>query len=238
MDTAPAKEFLTNWTNQHLPADRNYIGLFPVINSRYLLEHGSGVEAAHADLFRDSPIAIVAPHQTSAGAIKLAVDLTYRLGAKPLFTDPLEIDGLISAIHTLPQLMAVALVNATIDESGWNDGQKIAGRHYAQATEPISQISDPKSLKSSAMLNRKSVSRMIDSAISELQAMRQDLVNEDEASLEKRLQNAIRGREMWFMQRQGGNWRDASAPAPEIPTSMESIGQLFGLNKLLKGKKK
>ena len=72
-------------------------------------------------------IGIVSPPQTDSGAIKLAADLTRLVGADPLFADPVEVDGLMSATHLLPQLLAAALLNATIDQPGWREAQKLAG---------------------------------------------------------------------------------------------------------------
>ena len=72
METGLAKEAASAWARDLLPAGRFYIGLTPVINPAYLLETETGVEAAHADLFKDGVIGITAPATTDSGAIKLA----------------------------------------------------------------------------------------------------------------------------------------------------------------------
>ncbi len=113
-----------------------------------------GLEAARADLFQGGLMAIVTPATTNSAAIKLAADLTRLLGAMPLFADPLEVDGLMAATHLLPQLMAAALLNATVDQPGWREGRKFAGRAYAEATAPAVLPWDSHSLAAAALLNR------------------------------------------------------------------------------------
>ena len=61
MDTAPVKGDVLQWAKELLPPKRYYIGLTPVLNPAYLDTPGSGVEAAHADLFKNGLMAIVSP---------------------------------------------------------------------------------------------------------------------------------------------------------------------------------
>ena len=48
--------------------------------------------------------------------------------------------------------LAAALLNATIDQPGWREGRKVAGRSYAAATAPISSLSDINGLTVAALL--------------------------------------------------------------------------------------
>ena len=152
MDTGPVKETAAAWAGELLPNDRYYVGLTPVFNPAYLHDTDSGLDAARADLFHGGLMAIVAPTRSNSEAIKLAADLTRLLGATPLFADPLEMDGLMAATHLLPQLLAAALLNATVDQPGWHEGRKVAGRAYAEGTAPIAFLNDPQSLRTSVLL--------------------------------------------------------------------------------------
>jgi prephenate dehydrogenase len=237
MDTAPIKETVAAWAGELLPAGRFYVGLTPVINPAYLHETDTGLEAAHADLLRGGLIAIVAPPRTSSEAIKLAADLTRLLGATPLFADPMEIDSLMAATHLLPQLMAAALLNITVDQPGWPEGRKLAGRAYAEATAPLVHLSEPQTLSASAMLNRENVMRVMDSAIAALQAIRSDIDSQDQQALEERLSRARQGREKWFKQRQAGDWLNGDAsPALDTVASSGVFGRLLGLGRKPKAK--
>jgi prephenate dehydrogenase len=230
MDTGPAKEVVADWVSELLPAGRYYIGLTPVLNPAYLFDLSSGIDAARPDLFRGGLMAIAAPPRTTSEVIKLASDLTRLLGATPLFVDPLEIDGLIAATHLLPQLLSAALVNATIDQPGWREGWKIAGRSYAEVTAPIAHLGAPESLRAAAIFNRSNALRMIDSVIASLQALRASIEAHDETSLEERLKRAYTGRSTWWKQRQASEWGtspDNGLQNPEL-SSQSIFGRLIG----------
>ncbi len=238
MDTAPAKEMASAWAAELFPAGRYYIGLTPVLNPSYLHATESGIEAAHEDLFQGGLMAIVAPHQSESAAIKLAADLTHLVGAKPLFADPAEIDGLMSATHLLPQLLAAALLNLTIDQPGWREGKKVAGRAYAEASAPIAHLAnDPESLGASSILNRENLLRLLDGVIASLVDMRGDIDAKDEKSLNERLKRAREGREIWWAERQTGNWGDGAAEVG-IPETPGVFGRMFGIGKNPKTKSK
>jgi len=227
MDTGPAKEVVSAWAGELLSKGRHYIGLMPVINAAYLHEVDAGIDAARADLFKGGLIAIVAPPSADSGAIKMAADLTRLLGASPLFADPLEIDGLMAATYLLPQLVAAGLLNATIDQPGWREARKMAGRAYAESTAAISQFVDIHSLTSAALLNRENALRMLDSAIAALSAIRADIDNQDDQSLDQRLTRAREGRDTWWKGRTSREWVNDGAANLDIPQQSSMFTRLF-----------
>jgi prephenate dehydrogenase len=232
IDTGPAKEVVAEWAKELLPDRRYYVGLTPVINPVYLHAVETGIEAAHADLFRKGMIAVVTPPGTPSEAIRLATDFIRLLGSEHLFVDPVEIDSLMAATHILPQLMAAALLNITVDQPGWTEGRRIAGRPYAELTSPIAQFGDISALANAAIVNRANVLRVIDSLSAALRVMRDDIQEGNEEALNERLERARDGRVVWLHQRQVANWTaEATAPGVELPTSSEWMGRLFGLNK-------
>jgi len=231
MDTGPVKEIVAAWAAEILPPERYYVGLTPVINPAYLHEVDTGVEAAHPDLFRNGLMSIIAPRETPSEAIKLAADLTRLLGATPLFADPLEMDGLMAATQTLPQLMAAALLTVTIDQPGWREGRKIAGRSYAETTISITHPTEAATLRAAALFNRENVLRVLDGLIASLQSIRNDIHTQDAKALDERLARARRGREEWLKQRTAANWLEEDLPPAETPTSSEWFGRLLGIRK-------
>lgn len=235
LDTAPVKEVVTAWAKELLPSGRYYVGLTPVLNPSYLLLPDSGIAAARADLFRGGVMGIVAPPRTPSEAIKLAADLTRIVGATGMFFDPVEIDSMMAATHILPQLVSAAMLNSTVDQPGWHEARKIAGRAYASVTSPSLQFIGPKSLSSSAMLNRENVLRVMDGMIATLQALRGDIEHQDPLSLQTRLERARDGRQLWWSQRQSANWEEEAAAAPQISTGSEMFGRLLGIRRRKRG---
>jgi len=229
MDTAPVKEIVAAWAATLLPAQRYYIGLTPVLGPAYLHTIDSGLDGARADLFKGGLIAISAPPSTVSDAIKMAADLTRLLGAAPLFADPLEMDGLMAATHLLPQLLAAGLLNATLDQPGWREGRKVAGRAYAEATSPVVQLGSAQGLAADVMLNRENTRRMLDSALAALLAIRKDIDDQDQEALAGRLERARQGRAEWWGQRQAADWASAEVPPAEMPTRAGVFGSLIGM---------
>jgi prephenate dehydrogenase len=231
MDTSPAKQAVMNWTTELLPAERYYIGLMPAVNAAYLHVVESGVEAAHADLFQNSLVGVVAPPRAQSEAIKLAADLVKLVGATPLFADLMEIDGLMAKTHILPQLMAVALLDTTFGQPGWAEARKLAGKSYAEGTAAALIPTNAKSLQAAALLNQANVVRLLDELIGSLQAMRNEIAQEDATALEKRLVYTRRGREEWWHQRLTSSWPEDEPPPAEIPSASEVFGRLIGMRK-------
>jgi len=232
MDTSPLKEVVAGWASELLPEGRHYIGLTPVINPAYLLLTTTGLDAAKADLFQNGMMAIVAPPRSISEAIKLAVDLTHLLGATPMFFDAVEIDSLMAATHLLPQVMSAALINATIDRPGWLEGRKIAGRAYAEVTDPLRRMDTSKALASALTLNRENTLRLIDWLMDALATMRNEIDQQERAALETRLEKATAGVELWWTQRTEANWAAEEIDLREpLPTSSDMLGRWVGLRR-------
>jgi prephenate dehydrogenase len=236
MDTSPVKAAVVDWATELLPQGRYYVGLTPILNPIYLHEATAGVEAARPDLFRHGMMAIVAPQRTPSEAIKLATDLTRLLGASPYFADPLEIDGLMAATHLLPQLLAVALLDATIPQPGWHEARKVAGGAYAEGSHALLHATPPQSLRTAVLLNPENVLHRLDNAIFALQAMRHEIATNDSKALDERFGRARYSRDEWWKQRQAADWISESRPQAELPTSSEVFGQLLGIGQRKKGR--
>lgn len=236
MDTAPVKETVAAWAKELLPEGRYYVGLTPVLNPAYLQTHDFGTEAAHADLFHSGMLIIVTPPGIPSEAIRLATDLTRLLGAQHLFADPVEVDSLMAATHLLPLFMAAALLNATVDQPGWQEGRRFAGRAYAEVTGPIGLLGEPGAISSAALLTRQNILRVIDSLIAELHTFRTDIQDHNEKALIERLERARLNRFKWWEQRQAANWRSGTEAPGDMPTASETFGRMFGLGRKPKPK--
>jgi len=237
MDTAPLKKVVDTWVGNLFPEGRHYVGLLPAINPAYLHSMGRGIEAAHADLFQKGLMVIMASSHANSDAVKLATDLTQLLGSTPLFADSEEVDGLMSAANLLPQLMAVALINATMDKPGWREGRKLAGKEYAGASILLSNLNDIGSLKSATLLNRENSLRVLDNAIYALSNIRTDIERENEEALEELLRHAQSARENWWKDRQAGEWLGDGLPPVDTTEIPSMFTRMFGVGKRPKTKK-
>jgi len=228
MDTAPVKSEVMQWVAEILPPNCHHIGLAPVINPAYLETTDTGVDAAHPDLFKNGMMAIVSSQGVPSDAIKLATDFSHMLGAEHLFMDPIEVDSMMAATHILPQLMAAALLNTTIDQPGWYERRKLAGRPYAAATSSMAQFWEANSLCSQAISSQEQLVRWIDALMENLYTIRQQVSAKEADKLTQELSRARLGREKWLSERTTGNWAAVeSAPKVELPTSKEVFSRMF-----------
>jgi len=237
LDTGAVKKVIAQWAEEFLPEERFYVGLTPVINPAYLHDAQSGIDAAQKDLFKGGLMAIAAPPSTSAEAVKLAADLTRLLGAMPFFVDPNEMDGLMAATHWLPQFLAAALVHATIDQPGWLEGRKVAGRAYAEVSGPIDHLGDASALKSAAFYTSDNIVRVIDDAIASLMVIRRDIQEHNEEALGDYLQKAREGRQKWWIDRQRGEWLAEDLGIAQIPEKPGILERLLGIHRKKIGNK-
>lgn len=212
MDTAPVKKAIGTWIKELIPEGRSYVGLVPVINPDYLHETAVGIEAAHADLFHDGLMLITPLQGTPGGAVQLAADLSALLGAAFLFSDTAEADGLMASTHLLPQLVAAALLNITVDQPGWLEARKLAGRAYAAVTAPIVNQDEINALDEAALLNRENVVRVLDGMIASMQYLRDGIAAGDKGDLSARLAQAQEGRLRWWQERKTAAWLETNKP--------------------------
>ena len=223
MDTAPVKGKVAEWAAQYVPSGRSYVGLVPSIGPDHLLDVGAGQVAAKAELFKEAVFLVCPSHKASESAVKRATDLLELLGASPLFSDSLEADGLMAALHTLPQMLAVALLDATTKQPGWKEARKMAGRPYGLATAAALYLDESDAVAESMHANRANVTRVLDNAIRSLTDLRAALDGEDPQAAGDLVDDAYLGGMQWLKDRLGADWNAEDKQQIEIP----SFGERF-----------
>ena len=225
LDTSPVKSAVIEWAQTILPPRRYYVGLVPALNPDVLHETKFGLDAARADLFKRGLMVIDAPRGTPGEVVQLASDLTELLGAVSLLADPAESDGLMAWMHLLPQLTAAALLNATVDQPGWQEARKVGGRAYAAVTAGLAYQDEIDSLRMSALHNRANTVHALDVMIAALQGLRDDIDHSDEDGIAARLEHALDGRNRWMQDRLSAEW---TAPGTERPpVDLTSFAERF-----------
>ena len=229
VDTSPVKIGVAEWAESLLPKDRHFVTMTPTINPIYLIEPEVGISAAHADLFKNSLMVITNQPGVEADVLKLAADLAALVGSTPFFADPYEVDGLIAAVHLLPELLAVALVDATVNQPGWIEARKLAGRAYARASLPLVEPNESDIHGQGALMNKQNTLRVMDNAIASMQEMRQLIADDDDKGLAELMRSAIQARDLWRAQREKSDWD--LGPVEDLPTAGEIMGRLVGLGR-------
>jgi prephenate dehydrogenase len=141
-----------------------------------------------------------------------------------MFADSAEADGMMASVHLLPQLVAAALLNSTLEQSGWLETRQIASKPYALVT---SAIAETDSLRDAALSNKENTLRVLDSLIISLTDLRQAISSDDVDWLGKRLKSAREGRLQWWEGRVHGEWRDPNFKTLDGPTFVAQMKQTF-----------
>ena len=229
IDTAPAKGMVESWAKELIPQGRFYVGLFPAIHPDLLHDINYGVKAARADLFEQGIMVLTAPQGTPENIFKLTTDLITLLGSLPLLMDTIEADGLLGKVQILPQLASAALLHATLDQPGWQEGKKLAGKPYAAVTSGLAYHDDSASLREAALENRENTVRLLNSYITSLLQLRDDIEANDSDAVGSYLDNAWFGRTHWFEERIDAEWLNKEAQKIDAPSFGDRVNQmLFG----------
>lgn len=220
MDTAAVKAPVQTWADELLP-DVPFVGTNPVISV-----DPSGA-SARADLFEGRIWAICPSPTTAEGAVKIASDLAERLGAKPLYLDAAEHDGMTAAVEQLPALASMALLTSAVSQPTWREMRKLAGGQFESSTRLVS--SDPH-VFSDAMLNsQEQVVRWIDGFIDNMATWRDLIAAGDSAAVDQAFAAAVAARERWLQERSKGTWDESNSAPVEQPGMLTS---LFGFSRL------
>jgi prephenate dehydrogenase len=188
----------------------------------------AGIDAARADLFQKGLFGIVAPPGTPGEAVKLAADFSRLVGAEPMFAERAEVDSLMASLHLLPQLMSAALIGMTVDQPGWLEARKLAGKSYAAATAALFYQDTSAGLRDAVLADRENTLRVLDNLTASLNAIREEIAAQDTAQLGTRFDKAIDGRARWWGLREKGNWYETElGTSSDTPSAGDYMRKLF-----------
>jgi prephenate dehydrogenase len=220
INLAPTHAAMCEWGKKHLPASINLINATPVLAGGMLEGDDPSI-----DLFRGSVCVITSPSGTSASAIQLVVDLAGLLGASPLFSDPVEADGLLTLADLFPRIVSTMYLQAAVNQSGWMEAGKTAGPAFRNVSKPVGQFIAGKFGAREILLQKENVLRYLGYLQDEITDLHQSIQNDDEDAINQVLQHSIDEEKTWLTKRISGEWEKTT---PEIHNAPAS-----GLKKLL-----
>jgi len=230
LETGPLKNPVIGWVKELLPEGTHYVGLLPVIKAEYLNEIGHGPNTAHDDLFEGNLMGVVTSHTASEAAINTAANFVELLGATPYFSDPMEIDGVMSMTHLMPQLLAALMLDISQNAPGWREGRKFAGKHYALMTNPFQKDEVPAALAAAIAFNQENANRLINDVIRRLVEIRDMEVPPDGGDLGESLRALQQGRDSFLVDREQSPWVDEQKA--KIPPRENFLVRMLGFRTL------
>ncbi len=151
---------------------------------------------ASADLFQNGVYCLTPTPATEPDAVQVITGFVSMLGAKPLFLDPAEHDGLAAGAQHLATVAESALLKTVTASSGWRELNKFAGADFFAAT----QLAAHPAASTAQMLlaQREPLLQWMDLYGQSLRDMKMLLVENDAAGLEKWLASAQDARTNWL----------------------------------------
>jgi prephenate dehydrogenase len=222
MDTASVKEPVMAWAAVSLPEGVPFIGGNPILSKATRGQWG--VENARADLFEGGLFCLVPAQGAKPEAIELVSNMATILGAKPLYLDAAEHDGLVAAVEHLPIILALALLETVVDQPAWRELRKVAGPAFESSTQLVTGNSVTHS--DLGVLNRENLVRWIDNLSASLASLREVLSEGDVEPLDDRLLHAFQERQKWLHDRGEGAWYEG--PETEMPERPSLADAFFG----------
>lgn len=219
VDTAALKVPVLAWADELLPEQVHFVGGDPILSG---IAEGQGADGARADLFKDRLFCIVPSPRAASDAVKLVLDLMTILGARPLFYDAAEHDGLMAAVDELPLVLGLALLETASGQPTWREQRKLAGPAFEAATGSL--VADPAALSAVSLSNRENLIRWLDLFSASLDSIRKAVADSQPEALTKRFAAAQQERASWLELRAQPDWGEG--PQSELPPR-PSMGEMF-----------
>jgi prephenate dehydrogenase len=226
LDTAPLKSPLIHQIEKLLPESAQYVSITPVIKAEYLDEISHGYETAHEDLFAGSLMGLIVSQAADEKAVNMAANLIQLLGASPYFIDALEMDGLMSTTHLMPQLLAAVMLDISQNAPGWREARKFAGKHFSQMTNSFGKDEMDGELAMWLELNPDNTIRLIDDLISALENLREKASSPNREELVDSFGKLQQNRDIWLDERADSPW--IAAEKNPLPERRGLLSQLLG----------
>ncbi len=221
MDTATLKGPVMAWAAEVLSEQVHFVGGDPIIARTG--ESQGGLEAARADLFQNSLFCLIPSPTANEQAVRLTSDLITILGARPLYMDAVEHDGMLAGVEHLPAVLALTLLDMMIHQPAWRELRKVAGATFETGTRLA--LSDPAAYGDLLTANSDDLVRWIDNFAASLASIRQILIENEPEAIAHLFQTAMEERQKWLQDRQTGQWE--VLPTPEMPTNSGFLASVF-----------
>lgn len=228
LDLSPLKGLGQKLARQHLKQG-HYVGAVPVLAARWLADGRSGLDAARADLFRNSVFGLMPGPKAEPKAVETAVHVGNLLGATPFFLDPLEYDSLVQGVETVPGLLAAAMFRAVAQSTAWHDILRFAGLPFSLMTAALGQEADIPYL---ALHNQAATLRWLDALMEELRQTRRLVAQGDREQLAAMAELLSHDRQLWLKERAENDWDEKEIPGLEdVSSGFDLMGNLGRLRK-------
>ena len=223
VDTAEVKAPVMQWAAELLPDTVHLVGGHPI-----LVAADPSPENATADTFENAFFCLTPSARTDDTAVRLAADLVEAMGARPLFMDAMEHDGMAAIVEQVPEIVAGAMMQAAAGSASWRDIRKLTAGPFYRSTLMTSPSAS--AAAGACIANREHVLRWLDTLIGALGDWQQRLAGSDETGLTQEFERGMTARQDWLRAHETGRWED-EVDLPPFPTTGDVLRSMVGFSK-------
>lgn len=222
VNMAPVHARVCEWVTGNKPDGCSFVNATFSINGRFLDDENSS-----ADLFDDSVMILSAPQGTDEHAVQKLLDLAAVVGANPMFSDPVEADGLLSQSDLFPRLVNLMLLEGLKKQSGWSDAQKLTGSNFWLLSKLLFEFPSGESARYELKAHKENLVLLLDMLRDQIDRMQEILKNENDDHIKISIQTMLDEHNIWMTRRKTGNWDAKVAEEEAKPKGMWQ--KLFGM---------
>ncbi|PJF47017.1 MAG: prephenate dehydrogenase [Chloroflexi bacterium] len=174
-------------------------------------------ELPSADSVRDAIWAIVPSRGTRTQMVDTFVALANQMGAKPIFVDPAERDGMAVAVDAMPAILSSMLMLAVSSDAAWRDRMWMAGAAFGRAVNGAGRAP---SFSTALEAQPDVVVHWLNQVMLQCMALRDAIAAHNTESVTRMLTQAEERRREWL-----ANWRRGRIEG-HIPIERDSGGLL------------
>lgn len=231
LDTSMLPVKAGEWAEKYIPKETAVVSFVPGVQASYLYESTFNHQAAHADLFVNSNVAIASPSMAHIDGEALATALARVLGATPIYMDAVEVQVALVKTRILPRLLSAAWMNMMTEQPGWEEARILASGDFAKLSFPIMGIFEESKPGLEMKLSEDITLRLLDEFISNLQNMKSMIAAKKSDDLYLTVKTASSDRALWQSMREQNQFSEE--PRVDMPKAGDVFQQLFlgGLGK-------
>ncbi|MDQ6989995.1 MAG: prephenate dehydrogenase/arogenate dehydrogenase family protein [Mariprofundaceae bacterium] len=191
-DAGSTKQHALAAAARHLPEHTHFIAAHPIAGTEQ-----SGAAAAFSTLYQQHLCIVTPDEKSDALALQCVKSMWQTVGCEVLEMPAAEHDDLLATVSHLPHLAAFAIVNAVQKQKcEAYDPFAFAAGGFRDFTRIAS--SSPSMWRDIALANRGALVKQIDGLQDELSAIKQALLDEDDAALFAMFDAAKDARDTWL----------------------------------------
>ncbi len=186
-DTSSTKATVMRWASESLPESVQFIGGHPMAGKT------ESVEGADDRLFDGATWCLTPRPSTSDYALQTVLDMVETLGASPFFIDPEEHDSSVAGISHLPFLLSVALTRIAARDPARQELRRLSAGGFRDVSRLA--LGSPDMYRDICATNPEHIGRWVDSAIEELEHLRDLIADGGQPALDQLRAEFIQARD-------------------------------------------